>query len=209
MEPNPELPRRRFVEVDQRHIYSRLDRQAAKPSDLLGAPLGHAGRLERGERRADRINGERMTAAQYRARYVGPSEAESALPAEVPTTNARKLHGLKMELDNVIEHDQPGLGVQAGALKSQNRSLSMARGAINDALETQVPGLRAGERDKRAPGEARGSRGERDEALGLRARNALARRSGGPARDDDARRARRASDGPAGAGGREIRADGE
>jgi len=45
-----------------------------------------------------------------------------------------------MELDNVIEHDQPGLGVQAGALKSQNRSLTMARGAINDALESQVPG---------------------------------------------------------------------
>ena len=82
--------------------------------------------------------GARMTAAEYRARMaagtpVGP-------PAEVPTSNARKLHGLKMELDNVIEHDQPGLGVQAGALKSQNRSLTMARGAINDALEAQVPG---------------------------------------------------------------------
>ena len=82
--------------------------------------------------------GARMTAAEYRARLgagapIGP-------PAEVPTSNARKLHGLKMELDNVIEHDQPGLGVQAGALKSQNRSLTMARGAINDALETQVPG---------------------------------------------------------------------
>jgi hypothetical protein len=66
--------------------------------------------------------------------------ADPEPPAEVPTSNARKLHGLKMELDNVIEHDQPGLGVQAGALKSQNRSLTMARGAINDALETQVPG---------------------------------------------------------------------
>jgi hypothetical protein len=85
-------------------------------------------------------HGNRMTAAQYRARYVGPGEGEAPLPAQVPTTNARKLHGLKMELDNVIEHDQPGLGVQAGALKSQNRSLTMARGAINDALETQVPG---------------------------------------------------------------------
>jgi hypothetical protein len=85
-------------------------------------------------------HGNRMTAAQYRARYVGPGEGEAPLPAQVPTTNARKLHGLKMELDNVIEHDQPGLGVQAGALKSQNRSLTMARGAINDALEAQVPG---------------------------------------------------------------------
>jgi hypothetical protein len=85
-------------------------------------------------------HGNRMTAAQYRARYVGPGEGEAPLPAQVPTTNARKLHALKMELDNVIEYDQPGLGVQAGALKSQNRSLTMARGAINDALEAQVPG---------------------------------------------------------------------
>ena len=69
-----------------------------------------------------------------------PDLAPIGAPAEVPTSNARKLHGLKMELDNVIEHDQPGLGVQAGALKSQNRSLTMARGAINDALESQVPG---------------------------------------------------------------------
>jgi len=84
--------------------------------------------------------GNRMTAAQYRARFTGPSEAEAALPSHVPTTNARKLHGVKVELDNVIEHDQPGLGVQPGALKSQNRSLTMARGAINDALEAQVPG---------------------------------------------------------------------
>jgi len=82
--------------------------------------------------------GARMTAAEYRAR-LGAGAPIGPL-AEVPTSNARKLHGLKMELDNVIEHDQPGLGVQAGALKSQNRSLTMARGAINDALETQVPG---------------------------------------------------------------------
>ena len=82
--------------------------------------------------------GARMTAAEYRARQA--AGAPIGPPAEVPTSNARKLHGLKMELDNVIEHDQPGLGVQAGALKSQNRSLTMARGAINDALEAQVPG---------------------------------------------------------------------
>ena len=86
-------------------------------------------------------DGSRMSAAEYRQMMnARNADGSTPLPAEVPTTNARKLHGLKMELDNVIEHDQPGLGVQAGALKSQNRSLTMARGAINDALETQVPG---------------------------------------------------------------------
>lgn len=79
-----------------------------------------------------------MTSAEYRARLA--AGADAGPPEQVPTTNARKLHALKMELDGVIEHDQPGLGVQAGALKTQNRSLAMARGAINDALETQVPG---------------------------------------------------------------------
>ena len=87
-------------------------------------------------------DGTRMSAAEYRAMVAdhhGIGDA-AKLPATVPTSNARKLHNLKMELDNVIEHDQPGLGVQAGALKNQNRSLTMARHAINDALEKQVPG---------------------------------------------------------------------
>ena len=115
--------------LDQHPTYSAHD------SDVLDA-------WQRANDARTGADGSRMSAAEYRQMMKDHNAGGSTplLPAEVPTTNARKLHGLKMELDNVIEHDQPGLGVQAGALKSQNRSLSMARGAINDALETQVPG---------------------------------------------------------------------
>ena len=50
------------------------------------------------------------------------------------------LHKVKGELDNVIEYDAPGLGVPAGALTRQQGALKQMRGAINDALEEQVPG---------------------------------------------------------------------
>jgi hypothetical protein len=54
--------------------------------------------------------------------------------------DANILHKVKGELDNVIEYDAPGLGVPAGALTRQQGALKQMRGAINDALETQVPG---------------------------------------------------------------------
>jgi hypothetical protein len=57
--------------------------------------------------------------------------------------DANILHKVKGELDNVIEYDAPGLGVPAGALTRQQGSLKQMRGAINDALETQVPGYGA------------------------------------------------------------------
>jgi hypothetical protein len=57
--------------------------------------------------------------------------------------DANVLHKVKGELDNVIEYDAPGLGVPAGALTRQQGSLKQMRGAINDALETQVPGYGA------------------------------------------------------------------
>ena len=57
--------------------------------------------------------------------------------------DANILHKVKGELDNVIEYDAPGLGVPAGALTRQQGSLKQMRGAINDALETQVPGYAA------------------------------------------------------------------
>jgi hypothetical protein len=49
------------------------------------------------------------------------------------------LHKVKGELDNVIQYDAPG-GVPAGALTRQQGALKQIRGAINDALEQQVPG---------------------------------------------------------------------
>ena len=61
---------------------------------------------------------------------------------DVPRSHdeANILHKVKGELDNVIEYDAPGLGVPAGALTRQQGALKQMRGAINDALETQVPG---------------------------------------------------------------------
>jgi hypothetical protein len=61
---------------------------------------------------------------------------------DVPVSHddANILHKVKGELDNVIEYDAPGLGVPAGALQRQQGALKQMRGAINDALETQVPG---------------------------------------------------------------------
>jgi hypothetical protein len=63
---------------------------------------------------------------------------------DVPVSHddANILHKVKGELDNVIEYDAPGLGVPAGALTRQQGALKQMRGAINDALETQVPGYR-------------------------------------------------------------------
>jgi hypothetical protein len=63
---------------------------------------------------------------------------------DVPVSHddAGILHKVKGELDNVIQYDAPGLGVPAGALTRQQGALKQVRGAINDALEQQVPGYR-------------------------------------------------------------------
>jgi hypothetical protein len=53
---------------------------------------------------------------------------------------AHILHKVKGELDSVIEHDAPGLGVPAGAVARQQGALKEMRRAINDTLEIQVPG---------------------------------------------------------------------
>jgi hypothetical protein len=57
-----------------------------------------------------------------------------------PQTNAAILHKIKGELDNVIQYDQPGLGVPAGAVSRQQGALKQFRGALNNTLEQQVPG---------------------------------------------------------------------
>lgn len=61
---------------------------------------------------------------------------------EVPYSHddANILHKVKGELDSVIEHDAPGLGVPAGAVSRQQGALKEMRRAINDTLEIQVPG---------------------------------------------------------------------
>ncbi|QQO30740.1 hypothetical protein JJC00_18830 [Bradyrhizobium diazoefficiens] len=54
--------------------------------------------------------------------------------------SAEVLHKVKQELDNVIEHELPGLGVQAGALRNKEGALKRFRFELNQAIEDQVPG---------------------------------------------------------------------
>lgn len=63
-------------------------------------------------------------------------------PIRVNQTDARVLHKVKNELDNVIEHDAPGLGVPAAALQNQQYALKQFRRQLNETLEHQVPGYR-------------------------------------------------------------------
>jgi hypothetical protein len=67
---------------------------------------------------------------------------------EVPVSqnDAEVLHKVKGELDNVIQYDQPGLGVPAGAVKNQQAALKQMRFHINQALQDQVPGYEAANR---------------------------------------------------------------
>jgi hypothetical protein len=58
----------------------------------------------------------------------------------VSQNDANVLHKVKQELDNVIQYDQPGLGIPAGALTRQQGALKALRGDLNSALEDQVPG---------------------------------------------------------------------
>jgi hypothetical protein len=71
---------------------------------------------------------------------------------EVPVSqnDAEVLHKVKQELDNVIQYDQPGLGVPAGALTRQQGALKMMRGELNNTLEQQVPGYAAANRQSAA-----------------------------------------------------------
>ena len=70
--------------------------------------------------------------------------------ARVPKDDAEVLHKIKQELDNVIEYDAPGLGVPAGAVKNQQGALKLYRRQINGALENQVPGYAAANRESAA-----------------------------------------------------------
>jgi hypothetical protein len=63
--------------------------------------------------------------------------------AEAYKGAAENLHNIKGELDAVINHGAPGLGVEAGAVNRQQGALKLVRGQLNDALESQVPGYAA------------------------------------------------------------------
>jgi hypothetical protein len=57
-----------------------------------------------------------------------------------PVTDPAILHKVKGEIDNVIEYDQPGLGIPAAALSRQQGALKHFRGMLNGEIENQVPG---------------------------------------------------------------------
>lgn len=69
---------------------------------------------------------------------------------KVSQNDANVLHKVKQELDNVIQYDQPGLGVPAGALTRQQGALKSLRHELNDTLETQVPGYLEANRESAA-----------------------------------------------------------
>lgn len=100
------------------------------------------------ERRALERTREMMMTEEQRPR-IDPYTGRQALDGQgnmafdrvaVNQDRAEVLHKVKQELDNVIEHEQPGLGVPAGALKNADNALKHFRFLLNDALEKQVPG---------------------------------------------------------------------
>jgi hypothetical protein len=59
----------------------------------------------------------------------------------VPKTGSRNLHNIRQEIDNVINHDAPGLGVPAAAVSRSQESLQAVRADLDKALKSQVPGM--------------------------------------------------------------------
>ena len=109
---------------------------------IISAPHGST------ERRAlENLQG-MMTREQLQPRldpYTGRQQLDArGAPAfdtiHVNQDRAEVLHKVKQELDNVIEHELPGLGVQAGALRNQQYQLKRFRHDLNQALEDQVDG---------------------------------------------------------------------
>lgn len=85
---------------------------------------------------------------------------------KVSQNDAGVLHKVKVEMDNVIEHDQPGLGVPAGAVKGQQATLKNMRGQLNGALEDQVPGYLQANRQSAALADRAGAVKEGTQYLG-------------------------------------------
>jgi hypothetical protein len=106
------------------------------------------------ERRALENLREMMTRYENRPRidpFTGRQEIDgrgNMVFDRVPVSQdeAHVLHKVKQELDNVIEHNAPGLGVPAAAFTRAQYSLTQMRHALNQALEHQVPGYAAANR---------------------------------------------------------------
>jgi hypothetical protein len=55
--------------------------------------------------------------------------------------NSELLHNLRKEIDQTIDYGKPGLGVPEGALQGHQGAVRTVRGALDDALKKQVPGM--------------------------------------------------------------------
>lgn len=103
------------------------------------------------ERRALENLREMLTRYEQRARidpHTGRQEIDgrgNMVWDRVPVNQdeAHVLHKVKDELDNVIEHDAPGLGVPAAALQHAQYALKQMRRGLNQTLEHQVEGYAA------------------------------------------------------------------
>lgn len=137
----------------------------AYPAALDTAPPVRTGRIMQdledfiphavgNERRALENLREMMTRYENRPRidpYTGRQEIDgrgNMVWDRVPVAQdeAHVLHKVKQELDNVIEHNAPGLGVPAAAFTREQYSLTQMRHALNQAIEDQVPGYAAANR---------------------------------------------------------------
>jgi hypothetical protein len=73
-----------------------------------------------------------------------PRKPATATDAEVPeqlVNNSEKLHNIRKDLDSVIDYGSPGLGVEKGAVSGNQAALRDVRGALDDTLKSQVPGM--------------------------------------------------------------------
>ena len=58
----------------------------------------------------------------------------------LPTTSSEKIHNTKMDLDTLIKHGDPTLGVAPGMFSKTQGTIGQVRGEINQAIRDQVPG---------------------------------------------------------------------
>lgn len=87
------------------------------------------------------VGAQRVALQTFRNHMIAdPGDAAQGIPQQLQT-NSEFLHNVRQEADAVIDHDAPGLGVQAGAVARAQGALKTVRGALDGVLKTQVPGM--------------------------------------------------------------------
>ncbi len=75
------------------------------------------------------------------ARDAVPATDTTAAQPPAYFTGSQYLHNIRQEIDGLMDGSAPGLGVQQGSISRANGSLGAVRGALDDALKSQVPGM--------------------------------------------------------------------